>query len=72
MEGLRSMPQNRNPSENYPFSALQITIISYFVLQGKDTIPIQSLAKFRDLVQLERITFRAVYLLYKLFFLFLL
>ena len=35
---------------------------------GEDAIPIQLPPKFRALVQLERITFRAVYLLYKLFF----
>ena len=62
------MHKNRKNASIYPVSSLQTAITFPFKLLGKDTIPIQSWLKSRGLVQLERITFRAVYLLRKLFF----
>ena len=41
--------------------AVKGTLISLFLLPEKDAIPIQSRQNFRELVQLERITFRAAF-----------
>ena len=41
--------------------AVKGTLISLFLLPEKDAIPIQSQQNFRELVQLERITFRAAF-----------
>lgn len=51
------------------FSYIENTALLSFL--ERILFPYSLRLKFRDLVQSERITFRAVYLLYKLFFLFL-
>lgn len=68
MEGLRSMLKIRNKSESHPVSALWDIIIPVLSFSEGILSPYILWLKFRALVQLERITFRAVYLLCKLFF----
>ncbi len=60
MEGLRSMPKNRCRFNNHPVSTVQNAVFTVLSFREEIQSPYGSRLKFRDLVQLERITFRAV------------
>ena len=63
LEGLRSMPGNKKTAINHPVLTLPGARLTWFEHQKKILSPYQLWLTFRDWVQLERITFRAVHIL---------